>query len=279
MTWLVTGAGGMLGAELTDRLRARGAEVVALRRGELDLCDEEAVRKTIDANRPSVVVNCAAWTAVDDAETHETEALAVNGTAVENLGRACRASGARLIQISTDYVFDGTATEPYPEDAPVSPVNAYGRTKLAGERTALAAGGYVVRTAWLYGAHGPNFVRTMIRLAAERETVDVVDDQLGQPTWTADLAGQIIRLGGSALPAGIYHGTSSGSTTWYGLTREIFTLLGHDPARVRPTTTAAFPRPAARPAFSVLAHTRQGLPPLRDWREALRAAWPALIAV
>ncbi|QXJ24362.1 dTDP-4-dehydrorhamnose reductase [Actinomadura graeca] len=278
MTWFVTGAGGMLGTDLTARLD----DVVAPGRGELDITDAAAVGEALRRHRPLVVVNCAAWTAVDDAETHEDEALAVNGTAVEAITAGCAEIGARLVHVSTDYVFDGTATAPYPEEAPTAPINAYGRTKLAGERAVLGYGrGYVVRTAWLYGAHGGNFVRTMARLAAERDTVDVVDDQAGQPTWSGDLADRIIALAGSGAPAGIYHGTNSGRTTWYGLAREVFALLGLDPARVRPTTSDRFVRPAARPASSVLGHARwaeAGLPPMRDWKEALQAAFTAITA-
>ncbi|NUT10366.1 MAG: dTDP-4-dehydrorhamnose reductase, partial [Nonomuraea sp.] len=255
MRWLVTGGGGMLAADVLDRAALTGEPVLALGRSELDLCDRRAVRDFVSAYRPRVVINCAAWTAVDDAETHEDEALAINGHAVAWLAETCALTGARLLHVSTDYVFDGTARVPYPEDAPAAPVNAYGRTKLAGELAALEHGQHVVRSAWLYGAAGPNFVRTMIRLAAERETVDVVDDQRGQPTWTADLADYLVRLAQSDLPPGVYHGTSSGETTWYGLTREIFTLLGLDPARVRPVSSDSFPRPARRPANSVLAHT------------------------
>ncbi|MDL4772341.1 MULTISPECIES: dTDP-4-dehydrorhamnose reductase [Thermomonosporaceae] len=278
--WLVTGGGGMLGTDLVARLRAAGHEVAAPARDVLDLRDPESVRAALDRHRPATVVNCAAWTAVDDAETDEDAALAVNGTAVRHLAAACAGTGATLVQISTDYVFDGTGSGPYAEDAPTRPANAYGRTKLAGERAVLAAGtGYVVRTAWLYGAHGPNFVRTMAGLAATRETVDVVADQRGQPTWTGDLADQVIALAGSAAPPGVYHGTSGGGTTWHGLAREVFTLLGLDPGRVRPTTSDRFPRPAPRPSNSVLGHGRwpaAGLPPIRDWREALHAAWPEL---
>ncbi|WP_169807899.1 dTDP-4-dehydrorhamnose reductase [Actinomadura hibisca] len=279
MTWLVTGAGGMLGTDLVARLRARGEDVVAPTRADLDLRDADAVRAVLREHRPATVVNCAAWTAVDDAEAHEDEALALNGTAVANLAEAC--GDATLVQISTDYVFDGTgAAGPYAEDAPTGPVNAYGRTKLAGERAVLATGrGYVVRTAWLYGAHGPNFVATMVRLAGERDTLDVVDDQVGQPTWTGDLAEQIILLAASGAAPGVYHGTNGGRTSWRGLAQEVFGLLGQDPERVRPTTSDRFPRPAARPAFSVLGHDRwaaAGLPPMRDWRAALHAAWPEL---
>ncbi|NUR90854.1 MAG: dTDP-4-dehydrorhamnose reductase [Nonomuraea sp.] len=265
----------MLAADVRDRAARTGEPVLALGRSELDLTDHRAVRDLVTACRPEVVINCAAWTAVDDAETHEDDALAVNGHAVGRLAEACALAGARLFHVSTDYVFDGTAPEPYREDAPTAPVNAYGRTKLAGELAALEHGQHVVRSAWLYGAGGPNFVATMIKLAAARETVDVVDDQRGQPTWTADLADYLVRLARSGLPPGVYHGTSSGETTWCGLAKEVFTLLGLDPARVRPVTSAAFPRPAARPANSVLAHTRGE--PIRHWREALHAAWPVLM--
>jgi dTDP-4-dehydrorhamnose reductase len=275
--WLITGAAGMLGTDLVARLRAHDHLVVALDRAGLDICDPAAVDAAIEHHRPATVVNCACWMAVDDAEADHARALAVNGSAVATLAAACARNGARLVQISTDYVFDGARTMPYGENDPVAPVNAYGRSKLVGERAALRHDGHVVRTAWLYGAHGSNFVRTMIRLAAQRDTVDVVDDQHGQPTWTRDLAEQIIKLIGSGAEPGIYHATNTGRTTWYHLAREVFTLLGTDPARVRPTTTGKFLRPAPRPAHSVLGHdrsTRSGVAPMRHWREALHAAWP-----
>ncbi|MFC7842861.1 dTDP-4-dehydrorhamnose reductase [Streptomyces sp. NPDC057382] len=278
----------MLGRDLLARLSADGVRSVGLTRGDLDVTDEEAVRRAVAAHRPDVVVNCAAWTAVDDAETREADALRINGDGPRNLAAACAGTGARLLQVSTDYVFAGDSGSPYPEQAPTGPRSAYGRTKLAGEQAVLAAlpdAGYVVRTAWLYGAGGGNFVRTMIRLEGVKDTLDVVDDQRGQPTWTVDLADRLVRLGLGALagaaPAGIYHGTSGGETTWFGLTREIFRLLGADPDRVRPTTSAAYVRPAPRPAYSVLGHDRwsaAGIEPIRHWREALHEAFPALLA-
>ncbi|WP_405780814.1 dTDP-4-dehydrorhamnose reductase [Streptomyces sp. NBC_00859] len=287
-SWLVTGAGGMLGQDLLARLADDGTPAAGPGRADLDITDPAAVRKALAAHRPAVVVNCAAWTAVDDAESEEDQALAVNGTGPRVLAEACRETGAVLLQISTDYVFAGDSTEPYAEGAPVAPRSAYGRTKLAGEQAVLSTlpeHGYVIRTAWLYGAGGANFVRTMIKLEGVKDTLDVVDDQRGQPTWTADLADLLVRLGTAALagtaPAGIYHGTSGGATTWFGLTREIFRLLGADPERVRPTTSEAFVRPAPRPAYSVLGHDRwtaAGLEPLRDWRRALGDAFPALLA-
>ncbi|MFC4011041.1 dTDP-4-dehydrorhamnose reductase [Nonomuraea purpurea] len=276
MRWLITGAGGMLAADVLDRTALTGESVLGLGRSELDLCDKRAVRDFVSAYRPRVVVNCAGWTAVDAAETHEDEALAINGHAVRWLAEACDRAGARLVHVSTDYVFDGAGATPYLEDSPPGPLNAYGRTKLAGERAALEYGHYVVRSAWLYGAAGGNFVRTMIRLAREQVPVDVVDDQRGQPTWAADLADFIVRLAQSDLPAGVYHGTSAGETTWCGFAKEIFTLLGEDADLVRPVPTSAVLRPARRPANSVLAHTRWE--PIRHWRAALHAAWPVMTA-
>ncbi|MFF3442183.1 dTDP-4-dehydrorhamnose reductase [Streptosporangium sp. NPDC002721] len=274
--WMIIGASGMLGTELTARLGAEGQLVLAFGRRELDLRDAAASHRLVTALRPDVVVNCAAWNAVDEAETREDEALAVNGTGVRALAEACGHTGARLIQPSSDYVFDGTALDPYPEDARPCPVNAYGRTKLAGERAVLEVlprGGYVVRTAWLYAATGHNFVRTMARLEGEGADPDVVGDQRGQPTWAGDLAARIVDLVRSEAPPGVYHATNSGHTSWFGLAGEVFTLLGADPARVTEVSSKDFPRPAPRPAYSVLGHggwRAAGLPPMRHWREALR---------
>jgi len=273
--YLVAGAGGMLGHDLLAALQGRDA--TGLTRAQLDVTDAEAALAAVEGF--DVVINASAYTKVDDAETHEAEAHAINALGAQNLALATAAHGARLIQVSTDYVFDGGATSPYSENEPLAPQSAYGRTKADGERLALAAdpeGTRIVRTAWLYGEHGGNFARTMLRLAAERDTVDVVTDQVGQPTWTADLAGQIVRMLDADAPAGIYHGTNSGQASWYEFARAVFELGGYDPDRVKPTESASFVRPAPRPSFSVLGHdawSAAGMAPLRDWREALAAAF------
>lgn len=284
-TWLVTGAGGMLGRDLVAVLSARDdVELTAPERAELDITDRAAVAAAVGGQ--DVVLNAAAWTDVDAAENHEQAATAVNGHAVANLARACAASGTRLVHVSTDYVLPGKAGAPYPEQTPVAPVNAYGRSKLVGEQAVarlLPQAGYVVRTAWLYGAHGPNFVRTVLRLAAERDRLDIVDDQHGQPTWSRALASQLVALADAALAgraaAGTYHGTASGQTTWYGLARAVFALRGLDPDRIRPISSTQFarirPGTAARPGYSVLGHQRWGLAglrPLPHWHATLAEA-------
>jgi dTDP-4-dehydrorhamnose reductase len=281
--WLVTGARGMLGRALVDVLTLRGTQLTALAHADLDVADPIAVAKAVADH--DVVINTAAWTDVDGAEANESAATAVNGVGAANLAMACAATGTRLLHISTDYVFSGEAELPYTEDDEPGPINAYGRSKLVGEQavTRLAPGvGYVVRSAWLYGAHGRNFVSTVLRMAGEQEFLDVVDDQRGQPTWSQDLALHLALLGEAALagsaPAGIYHATAAGDTTWYGLARAVFSEAGLDPDRVRPTTSEVFVRPAHRPRYSVLAHdrwSRVGLPPMAHWRDRLAAAYAA----
>ena len=277
MTWLVIGSRGQLGTDLMDLL---GDKAVGLDVPDIDITDLDSVAQAIYEVGPELVVNCAAYTAVDAAESDETTAQAVNGTGAANVAEA--AAQTRLIHVSTDYVFDGTATTPYAENAAPSPRSAYGRTKLFGEQAVLRhPEAYVVRTAWLYGAAGNNFVKTMLGLEKTRDTLSVVDDQVGQPTWSRDLAAQLILLGSSSAAPGIYHGTNSGQTSWYGFTRRIFELAGADPDRVLPTTTDEFPRPAPRPAYSVLGHDRwaqQGLPEMRPWDEALAQALPLVAA-
>ncbi|WIB25343.1 dTDP-4-dehydrorhamnose reductase [Curtobacterium sp. MCSS17_015] len=271
---LITGAAGMLGRDLQFALQGR--DVTALGRADLDITDPEAVDAAVAGH--DVVINSAAYTKVDDAETHEDDAAAVNATGPKHLAEAAVRHGAKLVTISTDYVFDGNGTAPYPEDAPTDPLNAYGRTKAAGEafvRRIAPDSSYIVRTAWIYGAHGPNFAATMLRLAATHDTVAVVTDQVGQPTWTGDLAARIVELVDADAPAGTYHGTNSGQGSWFDFTKAIFAENGLDPERVLPTDSASFVRPAPRPAYSVLGHdawSRAGLAPMRDWREALHAA-------
>lgn len=281
--WMITGAGGLLGRELADLLHHDGVDAIALDRQRLDVSDAAAVRAAVDRYRPDTLVNAAAWTAADAAESREEEALAINGTCVRGIAQACAAIGAKLIHVSTDYVFDGNRRTPYPENSVPSPGNAYGRTKLAGERAVteiLPNSGYVLRTAWLYGVHGRSFVRTMIRLERERETISVVEDQRGQPTWARDLALQILRVRRADAPPGIFHATNGGDTTWYGLACEVFRLLGADPGRIRPISSAEWGGAAPRPAYSVLGHDRwelTGIPAPRNWRTALTEALPALL--
>jgi dTDP-4-dehydrorhamnose reductase len=279
-TWLVTGGTGQLGSEVVALLAGRGDTVAAPTTAELDITDASAVRAFVDATRPDMVVNCAAYTAVDAAESEVAEAAALNADAPRHLALACAQAGARMLQVSTDYVFAGDTHEPYAEDAPTGPRTVYGRTKLAGEAAVLEVlpdSAYVVRTAWLYGPTGSNFVRTMLRLAAERATVDVVDDQQGQPTSATDLAARLVELAVGSAPPGVYHGTNAGSTTWHGFAREVFRLSGLDPERVRTASSADVVRPAQRPAYSVLGHDRwalAGLGPMRPWQDALAAALP-----
>ncbi len=282
--WLVTGAGGMLGLDLVGALTDRGLDLVAADRSALDVTDAVAVRRAVQSLGPGgVVLNAAGWTDVDGAEEREAEATAVNGTAVEVLAQACRSTGAVLVHVSTDYVFggDGLVVPALDEDAVPAPINAYGRSKLVGERAVLDIcpdTGYVVRTAWLYGRHGPNFVRTMLRLADTQASVTVVDDQVGQPTWTWELAQRMVEVGLRRPPPGVLHGSAAGETSWYGLACAAYELAGLDPARVQPVPSTRFPRPAVRPERSVLGHDRwslTGLSPLRGWRAMLDQAWAA----
>jgi dTDP-4-dehydrorhamnose reductase len=271
----------MLGVDMVEVLREAGHDVVPLGRADLDVTDAQAV----DAGLPDadVVVNCAAWTAVDDAEAHEADAFRANAVGPANLARAARRRGARLVQFSTDYVFDGAAESPYPQDAPIAPRSAYGRTKAAGEWAvrAEAPDALVLRTAWLYGASGRCFPKTMARLAAERESLTVVDDQVGQPTWTQDVARLTLALVTAGAPAGTYHATSSGATSWFGFARAVVASAGRPAEMVTPTTSAAFASAAPRPAYSVLDHGTirvAGVEPIGDWAERWAAASGAVLA-
>jgi dTDP-4-dehydrorhamnose reductase len=266
---VVTGGNGQLGHHLTG---APG--VVSLTRAELDITDTDQVRAVLAEHQPDVVINAAAYTAVDAAEEDEETAARVNETGPRLLAETLARQGGRLVHVSTDYVFDGTATVPYEPDDAVAPRTAYGRTKLAGERAARQAHDrvVVVRTAWVYGGPSPNFVDTMRRLERERDTVNVVADQTGSPTWANDLANALLELAAAPVDSGVYHYVNSGTASWYDLARETFRLVGADPERVRPVTTAEFPRPAPRPPWSVLstqAWQSAGLTAPRPWQAAL----------
>jgi dTDP-4-dehydrorhamnose reductase len=271
----------MLGTDLVARLLDAGHQVDGVDRDGVDITVPDGLDDVVAGH--DVVVNCAAWTAVDPAEEQEAAAFTVNATGAGLLARAADRAGARIVQISTDYVFDGDASTPYPERGAIRPRSAYGRTKAAGEWAvrAEAPNHLVVRTAWLYGAHGPCFPRTIARAAAERGHLDVVDDQVGQPSWTVDLADLIARLVAADVAPGIYHGTSSGQTSWCGFAKAVVAAAGMDPSIVSPTTSTAFVRPAPRPAYSVLGHdglTAAGVEPIGDWAERWAVAAATVLA-
>ncbi len=271
MRLLVTGAAGMLGRDVVAAAGGAGHEVVALARAELDITDAEAVTAAVASARPDAIVNCAAWTDVDGAEAAEETATAINGAGAGHVAAAASEAGALLVHVSSDYVFDGTATEPYTEDARTAPQSAYGRSKLAGEHAIATAGARaaVVRSSWLFGPHGPNFVDTMRRLGAERDELAVVDDQVGCPTYTGHLAPALVAVAERGL-TGVLHVAGGGRCSWYDLAVATFEEAGIA-CRVRRQSTADLGRPAPRPAFSALAGTRGDAPVLPPWREGLRA--------
>src|SRR5215218_10099537 len=266
MRLLVTGAAGMLGRDVVAAAESAGHDVVALARRDLDITDAGAVRAAVARSAPDAVINCAAWTDVDGAEADEAGATLVNGTAAGHVA----AAAPYVIHVSSDYVFDGTASEPYVEDDATGPRSAYGRSKLAGEHAVAAAGDHaIVRSAWLFGVHGKNFVTTMLRLAEDRQEVDVVADQIGCPTFTGHLAPALVEIAERRL-TGVLHVAGGGACSWCDLARTTFEEAGAD-CRAVPVTTAEFPRPAERPAWSVLGSTRPDAPTLPPWREGLSA--------
>ena len=270
MKVLITGAAGMLGQDVERTAREANHEVVALEREDLDLSRGRLVRATLAREAPDAVVNCAAWTDVDGAEADEAGATAVNGDAAGVLAAAAAEVGAAIVHPSTDYVFDGTGKRPYVESDPTSPVNAYGRSKLAGEHAVAAANPrhFVVRTSWLFGAGGRNFVETMLGLAQDRGHVLVVRDQVGCPTYTGHLAEALVRLlDGEAY--GLHHIAGGGECSWYEFANEIFEQAGVD-CRAMSCTSDEFPRPAPRPAYSVLGSERDYGLELPPWQEGLR---------
>lgn len=272
MLVLVTGAGGILGLAVTAAARRLDHEAIPLSRGELNVCDAAAVSEALVALAPDVVVNCAAWTDVDGAETAEAAALELNGVAPGLLAAAANANGARLIHMSTDYVFDGHSVQPYVETDATGPRSAYGRTKLAGEQAVIAAGGphAIVRTSWLFGAGGRNFVATMLGMAAEdRDEVSVIADQVGCPTFAGHLATALVEIADRRLE-GLMHVAGGGQCSWAELAAEAFSQSGAQ-CKVKPLSTREYPLPAERPAHSVLASARTDVPRLPPWQQGVAA--------
>ena len=285
MSWLITGGSGQLGIAVLQELDKLGIAFDAWSSKDLDITQSSIVSEAIEKNSPTVIINCAAWTDVDGAESHEVDASRVNSDGPENLATAAKLSNSKLIHVSTDYVFSGESQTPWQVADEINPQSAYGRTKAQGESRVLAAypeSSFVVRTAWLYSPWGKNFVKTMTKLALKGDgEVRVVNDQVGQPTSALDLAKQLVELGLSTSPVGIYHGTNSGQATWFEFAQEIFKLAGADVGRVTPVSSSEYPRPAKRPSCSVLSHdawASTSVEPLRDWRIALAEAMPSIIS-
>jgi dTDP-4-dehydrorhamnose reductase len=270
MRLLVTGAGGMLGRDVIAAARDAGHEPRGLTRGELDVTDPAAVAAAVAGARPGAVINCAAYTNVDGAESEEPVATAVNGAGAGHVAAAAASAGAFTVQVSTDYVFDGSAREPYGESAATAPLGAYGRSKLAGEHAVAAAAPdahAIVRTSWLFGIHGPNFVATMLRLGRERDALTVVDDQVGCPTFTGHLAPALVAIAERGL-TGLRHVAGAGACSWYDLAAATFAATGAEVELAR-GTTAELGRPAPRPAFSVLRSELPDTPVLPPWQDGL----------
>jgi dTDP-4-dehydrorhamnose reductase len=285
MTWLITGSSGQLGIAVSEELDSRGLVFEAFGSKDLDITQDLIVRDLVSRVSPRVIINCAAWTDVDAAETSEALALKVNSDGAENIALAAKNCGAKLIHVSTDYVFSGESETPWQVADEIDPQSAYGRTKADGEGRVLGAypeNSSIVRTAWLYSPWSKNFAKTISRLALNGDDeVRVVNDQMGQPTSATDLAKQLVQLSLSSSPAGIYHGTNSGQATWFDFAREVFKLSGADVNRVIPVSSSEYLRPAKRPSYSVLSHdswAKTTINPMRDWRIALIDAMPAIIS-
>ena len=285
MTWLITGGLGQLGVAVSEALSVRGIMFDAVGSQELDITQGSATRDFVAELSPKLIINCAAWTDVDGAEMNELRASKVNCDGAENIALAAKNCGAKLIHVSTDYVFSGEDKYPLQIDDAINPKSAYGRTKADGENRVLGAypeNSSIIRTAWLYSPWGKNFAKTMTRLAIYGDSdVRVVNNQMGQPTSATDLAKQIIDLVLSSSPAGIFHGTNSGQGTWFDFAFEIFKFVGADVNRVVPVSSSEYQQLAKRPSYSVLAHdawAKTTVQPMREWRIALEEAMPEIIS-
>jgi dTDP-4-dehydrorhamnose reductase len=277
MTWLITGGTGQLGIAVSQELGERGILFEAWGSQDLDITQGPIVRDVISKLSPKVIINCAAWTDVDGAENNEHAAFRVNADGAENVAIAAKACGAKLVHISTDYVFSGDSEVAWKIDDKRSPNSAYGRTKLAGENKVLHTypeRTLLTRTAWLYSPWKKNFVKTVLRLASENSgQIHMVNDQIGQPTSAIDLAYRIIEMATSPIESGVFHATNSGSATWFDFASEIMRINDDDQTRLKPVPSSEFKQLASRPKYSVLDHSAwadYGFHPMRDWKLALR---------
>jgi dTDP-4-dehydrorhamnose reductase len=282
--WLILGGNGQLGHAMADFLKKNGSDYTSLNHQQLDILDRQAFQKCLTKIKPSVILNFAAWTDVDLAESKENLAYLVNAVGPRTLAEEVKKTGAKFIHLSTDYVFSGNSTSAWREDAIAAPISAYGRTKAEGENFVLSAypnGAYVIRTSWLFSPWGKNFVKTISKIALhESRKIEVVNDQIGQPTSATDLAAQIFQLVSQGTPPGTYHFTNSGQASWFELAQKIFVICEQDPDRVIPIDSKDLPRPATRPKFSVLGNhfsEKNGLKPMQTWDTALRAVMPSII--
>ncbi len=285
MVWLITGASGQLGQAMVEKLTSQSIPFKPVNSKELDITQEFVVDEYLQRNLPSVIVNCAAWTDVDSAEDNEDQVFQVNSLGPKYLASSSKKISAKLVQISTDYVFSGESDTPIEEKAEMNPLSVYGKSKCEGEKhvqEVYPEGSYVVRTSWLYSPNGKNFAKTMTNLALANEAeVRVVCDQFGQPTCAGDLADQVIKLVLNKSKFGIYHGTNSGETSWFHFAQEIFRILGKDLTRLKPVKSSEFLRAAKRPTYSVLGHegwNKAGLSEMRGWLPALENEMPKILA-
>jgi dTDP-4-dehydrorhamnose reductase len=284
LKWLIVGGEGQFGKSLATDLALSGVEYVSLSHKQLDITDLNQVGDRFSIENPDVVVNAAAWTNVDQAEISEEQARSVNALGAQILAQQARQHDIRLIQLSTDYVFSGKSGSPWSEKSETFPLSAYGRTKAEGEQLVLHEWGkksIIIRTAWLYSPWGKNFVRTVLDKALNYSgNIEVIDDQIGQPTSASDLASRVQTLVNRDIASGIYHGTNSGSASWFEFAQQIFKSCGEDSARVKRISSSNKNQIAPRPRYSVLAHdswAQVELEPMRDWRQALNAALPTIL--
>lgn len=284
MNWIVTGSSGQLGSVISKELTSNGIYCHEWNRSNINLLDHKAVSTRIREIEPRVIINCAAWTNVNSAESNIAQASLVNSNVPAILAKASKEVGAKFVQVSTDYVFSGESNKPYSIFHPVKPINVYGKTKAAGEKYTLEIypeGSYVFRTAWLYGPTGINFCKTLLlNHISNLNQIKVVNDQIGQPTYTLDLAKQIITTILKDLNPGIYHATNGGQASWFEFAQEVFRVAGQDPSRVTPINSEQFNSIVKRPKYSVLSNEswyKTEIAPMQHWKSAVKTAVPLIM--